>query len=108
MHKINIKALSVNNAWNGRRFKTQAYKDYETELYYQLPEININKNEKLSVHYIFGLSNCNADGDNCIKQFQDIISKKYKFNDKNIYKWLIEKKIVKKGDEYISFLIEKL
>ena len=29
---IEIKPLSVNTAWKGRRFKTDAYKAYEIEL----------------------------------------------------------------------------
>ena len=38
----------------------------------------------------------------------DILSKVYGFNDKNIYRLDLEKKIVKKGAEFIDFFIEKL
>ena len=75
MHHIKIKALSVNEAWKGKRFKTLSYKKYEQELTYLLPIIDVPEG-KLQVHYIFGLSNKQSDYDNCIKQFQDIISKK--------------------------------
>ena len=104
--KINIKPLSVNDAWKGRRFKTDIYKDYEQQLLYTLPKIKVPEG-KLKVKYIFGLSNKGADGDNCIKQFQDILSKKYGFNDNKIYKWIIEKKDVEKGKEFIEFNINK-
>lgn len=102
--KIKIKPLSANTAWQGKRFKTQAYKDYEQELLYILPKITVPKGN-LRVIYKFGLSNKQADGDNCIKQFQDILSKKYGFNDNQIYKWEVEKIDCKKGNEFIEFYI---
>ena len=43
MNKINIKPLSVNQAWMGRKFKTKFYKDYEIELALKLPKLKINK-----------------------------------------------------------------
>jgi len=104
--KINIKPLSVNSAWRGRRFKTDEYKNYEEVLLFLLPKLNVPSG-KLSVIYIFGLSSKNADGDNCIKQFQDIISKRYGFNDREIYHWDIKKVDVKKGDEFIEFEIKE-
>lgn len=108
MEKINIKPLSVNNAWMGRRFRTQEYKNYEIELSLFLPKIKIPKCGKLKVFYRFGLSSKKADGDNCIKQFQDVICKKYGFDDKRIYVWNVEKVDVKKGEEFVEFKIEKI
>ena len=37
--KVEIKPLSVNAAWQGRRFKTEAYKKYEKEVLSALPEL---------------------------------------------------------------------
>ena len=54
-----------------------------------------------------GLSSKNADIDNIAKPFIDILQKKYGFNDKNIYKLVLEKFIVKKGEEFIEFKMEK-
>lgn len=105
MTKIKIKPLSANQAWRGRRFKTDNYKSFEKELYYLLPKLKIPVG-KLKVFYKFGLSNKQADADNCIKQCQDILCKKYNFNDNKIYKWIIEKVITKKGEEFIEFNIE--
>jgi len=31
--KINIKPLSVNDAWKGKRYKTEKYKNYENVLF---------------------------------------------------------------------------
>lgn len=105
MIKIKIKPISVNDAWRGRRFKTDKYKMFELELGYLLPRLEV-PNAKLSVTYHFGLSNKKSDGDNCIKQFQDILTKKYGFDDSMIYKWDIQKFDVKKDEEFISFKIE--
>jgi len=107
MIEVKIKALSVNEAYRGRRFKTNKYKAFEQELWYLLPNKNIPKG-KLEIYYKFGLSSKGSDYDNCIKAFQDILQKKYVFNDNLIYKATIEKEDVKKGEEYIKFEIKKL
>ena len=107
MQTVNIKPLTVNRAWRGRKFKTPEYKAFEQELYYLLPKLKV-PDGKLEVKYEFGVSSKNADYDNCIKQFQDILSKKYDFNDSKIYKAQIEKADVKKGQEYIKFSIKSL
>ena len=112
VHKIQIKALSVNLAWMGRRFKTQAYKDYEQELSLLLPNKgkfkHINWTEQLEFILEVGYSNKNADVDNFLKPFLDVCQNKYLFNDNKIYKLVVEKKIVKKGCEYIRFSINNI
>ena len=105
MIKIQIKPLTVNQAWMGKRYKTKDYKAYEASLGLILPPYSVPEG-KLEVYYRFGLSSKNADYDNCIKQFQDIISKKYDFNDNRIYRAVIEKVDVKKGNEFIQFEIK--
>ena len=60
------------------------------------------------VYYEFGLSNAQADYDNPIKPIQDILQKRYSFNDKDIYEANIKKVKVKKGEEYIKFEITSL
>ena len=37
MEKINIKALSVNSCYQGKRFKNQVHKEYVLEVMRQLP-----------------------------------------------------------------------
>ncbi len=102
--KIKVKPLSVNQCWRGRRYKTDLYKDYEQEVYYQLPELDVPEG-KIELRLTFAFSSKNADYDNAIKPFQDILQKKYNFNDNRIYKAVVEKVDVKKGNEFISFLI---
>lgn len=108
MDKIDIKPLSVNDAWRGRRFKTQAYKTYESNVYYLLPpKINI-PNGLLEIHLKFGFSSELSDFDNPIKPFVDILQTKYQFNDKRIKHAVIDVESVSVGNEYIQFEIKKL
>jgi len=102
MHKINIKPLSLNQAYRGRRFKTPELEAYKKFIHYKLPKIEIPKG-KLFARYEFGVSSKNCDGDNLVKCFQDAIAERYGFNDKQIYKWEFQKVDVKKGMEYIAF-----
>ena len=104
---VKIKPLSVNQAWKGRRFKTDLYKSYERNVSLLLPKVDFPKG---SVHLslVFGFSNKGADIDNPLKPFLDILQKAYGFNDKDIYKLSVEKKIVKKGDEFIEFEVEAI
>ena len=105
--RVNIKALSINEAFKGRRFKTAAYKKYSNIVPLMLPK-GIIANPPYKVYYEFGFSNKGSDWDNGIKNFQDILSKKYNFNDNEIYEAHIKKVIVPKGKEYIFFKIESL
>jgi len=107
MVKVLIKPLSVNQCWAGRRFKTPKYKAYEKNLLALLPKkCKIPKGELILIAFC-GYSSKLADIDNFLKPFIDILQKKYGFNDSRIFKLVIEKEIVKKGDEYLEFKIEK-
>jgi hypothetical protein len=71
-------------------------------LSYLLPVLTIPKGP-LAVRYEFGVSSKASDGDNFIKTLQDTLCEKYGFNDRDIYSWEIERKIVLKGEEYAAF-----
>ncbi len=103
--RIKIKPLSVNRAWQGRRFKTPAYRAYEKELLLRLPRFKLPA-APYFISYTFGFSSKLSDIDNSIKGFQDILCKKYLFDDRDICKIIVEKEIVKKGEEFINFEIE--
>ena len=105
MNKIQIKPLSVNNVFQGRRFRTKEYDIYEMQVKRLLPKFEIPKGN-LSIKYVVGYSNKASDIDNCIKPFQDILSKFYEFNDNLIYHVEIDKVIVPKGAEFIEFDIK--
>ena len=103
MIKIDIKLLSINEAFQGRRFKTNKYKNYEKELLWLLPKLEVEKDRKLKLRIEAGLSSRNADLDNICKPLQDILQKKYQFNDKWIYELEMKKVNVKKSEEYVKF-----
>lgn len=105
MIKIDIKPLSVNDAWKGRRYKTKEYLTYEKSVLFLLPKILIPL-KPYSIHFEFHFSNAASDVDNPLKPILDIIQKKYQINDKDIFKLKAEKKIVKQGEECILFKIE--
>ena len=105
MSKVWIKPLSVNECWQGKRFKTQKYKIYELEMLFILPKIKL-PDPPFEIHYTFGMSNSLSDFDNPVKPLTDILQKKYKFNDRDIFKAVIVKEKVKKGAEFIEFEIK--
>lgn len=108
MITINIKPLSVNEAYKGRKYKTTKCDVFKNTFKSVMPDkIDVPKGY-LSIHFIFGLSSKSGDGDNCVKISQDCIAEKYKFNDKLIKRWIIEVENVKKGNEFISFNLTKL
>lgn len=103
MTEINIKPMSVNEAWQGRRFKTDKYLKYERDLLFMLPKIHIPE-APYHVALHFGMSAL-SDIDNPVKPFLDIMQKKYKINDRDISVLSVNKWKVRKGHEFINFSI---
>lgn len=101
---VGIKPISVNKCWQGRRFKSKEYKLFEEEMLYRLPKYEIPEGD-LEIHYIFGVSNKLMDIDNSVKPIQDILQKKYDFNDNRVMYITIHKMIVSKGSEFVEFEI---
>ena len=107
MRKININPLSVNECWQGRRFKTKEYKQYEKDLLLMLPNIKL-KIQRVSIDIVFGFSNSICDIDNPLKPFLDILQKKYNINDRDIYMLTVSKEVIKKGSEFIKYEIKEI
>jgi len=107
LHKLDIKPLSVNEAWRGRRFKTPKYSKYISDLLFILPKIDIPEGY-LHLSLEFGFSNSASDFDNPVKCFVDCLQKKYGFNDKMIKRCTINVEKTKKGSEYIKFNLKDL
>lgn len=105
--RLNIKPLTVNQAWQGKRYKTPKYNKYINDVCMLLKPLEIPQGY-LQLYIIFGLSSKNADIDNPIKCFVDCLQKKYGFNDRMIKRLIVEVDNCKKGDEYIEFSIEPL
>jgi len=108
LNKVKIKPLSANEAWKGRRFKSDKYKSYQEALMILLPKKIVVPEGKLMLTLVFGFSNEANDIDNAIKQTQDILCSKYGFDDRRIYALRVVKIIVPKGEEYIAFSIESV
>ena len=53
MIKLNIKPLSVNQAWQGKRFKTPKYKAFQTLMLHSLPKLKDKPSGalKVTLHY---------------------------------------------------------
>jgi Holliday junction resolvase RusA-like endonuclease len=107
MELIQIKPLSVNEAFQGKRFKTDKYKQWIENSIIQLKSIPIPERQKLKLIVAFGVSNSAADIDNPLKPLLDLIQKKYGINDNRFYKLEVTKEIVKKGKEFIKFDIQE-
>ena len=108
---INIKPLSVNKAWQGKRFKTGDYKAYEKELLFLLDNkkaVDFDRESQIDAYVRFGFSNGGCDIDNPVKPLLDILQKKYGFNDSRIYRLRLEREQVNKGEEYIFFELKEL
>lgn len=100
--RIKIKPLSVNEAWQGKRFKTDAYKSYENNLLLLLPKMAIPPAE-MKIIFEFGMSNICSDIDNPVKPFLDVLQKKYWFNDRYVMEMEVKKVKTEKGNEYVKF-----
>ncbi|MDE1465373.1 hypothetical protein [Spartinivicinus poritis] len=99
-----IKPLSVNEAYYGKKVKTKKYRDYEEELFSTLPDLIIPEG-KLTLELLTSYSNTRADIDNALKPFIDILQKRYSFNDNKIFRLFTEKQVVKRGEENLKFRI---
>lgn len=104
---IPIKPLSVNECWQGQRFKTPKYKAYEKHVLLSLPPLKL-PSPPLKISFEFGLSSTLSDWDNPVKPLQDILQKKYGFDDKHIIRAEVDKIKVSKGKEYFKFKIESI
>ena len=97
---LNIKPLSVNEAWQGKRFKTDKYKAYESKVLRMLPDIEMTDFTQLKITY--GFSNMASDIDNPTKLILDILQKKYGVNDRDLIYLVLHKQKTTKGNEFIN------
>jgi Holliday junction resolvase RusA-like endonuclease len=87
-----IKPLSVNQAWQGRRFKTKECNQYCEDVLKLLPKAKKIEGW-VEINYRFYLKNWKrTDGDNLIKTLQDcIVMAGYIDDDCKIMRYVIEK-----------------
>ena len=103
--RIQIKPLSVNEAFQGKRFKTKKYKQFERDMLLMLPPLKIDFKPPLTLHITFGFSSSLSDIDNPLKPLLDCLQKKYGFNDRDIYEITVKKEIVTSGEDFIEVKI---
>ncbi len=103
--RLDIKPLSTNESWKGRRFKSDKYKKYINDMMFLLRPVKIPPGY-LELYLKFGFSDSKSDLDNPLKPFIDCLEKKYGFNDKLIKRLIVEVEDVKKGHEFIEWDIK--
>ena len=100
--RLKIKPMSINECWQGRRFKTKEYKVYRDALLWMLPTKKLPP-PPYSIEITFGFSNKASDIDNPVKPLFDSLKDKYKgFDDRDVYRLEVRKVIVPKGEEFIE------
>ena len=109
--KLNVKPISVNEAWNlkgFRKFKSAKYNSYQKAVFKQLEGIDwpFDFESYLDVTVKVGFSNKLSDLDNALKPLFDTLSTHYGWNDNKIYKIKADKIIVPKKEEYIDVKIQ--
>ena len=103
--KLDIKPLSVNEAYRGRRFKTKEYTAYKKALMLMLPNIEIPEGN-LSLSIKWGFSSAGSDIDNPCKPFIDCLQARYGFNDNRVSVLHLEREKVSKGNEFIEWEVK--
>lgn len=108
MNTVKIKPMTVNQAWQGRRYKTPEYKAWREQINWMLPAVVDVPEGKMMLMVTFGVSSKLSDMDNLMKPFIDALQDKYGFNDRNIYAGLVGKVDVPKGSEFIKFSLQPM
>lgn len=98
---IPVKALSINDAYTGRRFKTQEYKNFEEEVGWLLKGQQIEKTSGwIELNFKFYLKNFKKkDVSNCIKILEDILVKNGIISDDRFVKKVIAEKFPVEEEE---------
>ena len=99
---LDVKPLSTNCLFKGRKYRTDKYDKYEAELLSKLPKNIPVGNAPYRLNIEFGTGKL-QDIDNNLKGFLDVICKHLKINDRDIYQLHVNKVLVKKTKEYVKF-----
>ena len=105
MYHIPIQALSQNQAWKGKRYKSPEYRQYQQSINAYLTMLHLPKlkpKEDYYLYYEFGIPT-RQDASNCVKLFEDILSDHLGTNDRYVSGFYCRKVITRKEDCYIKF-----
>ncbi len=103
MFKIDIKPLSVNEAYKGKKYSTAKLKAYKRDMPLLLPSELQLPPGRLVLLFRFHFKRKASDVDNCCKMAQDIIMEYYGEDDREIYMTLNEKIVDYNSPEYLEF-----
>ena len=112
MKYIPYKPFSVNEAWQGRRYRTPLYKKFALDVFRLIRRIRPQKPRRRYPRFcalrVGGFSNSQSDIDNPVKPFQDVLfdAWKMKSKDHQVQFMIIEKAKAKKGQEFIGFHVD--
>ena len=105
--RVLIKPISVNDAWQGRRFKTPECKKYCEDLALILPRKECVTGRVQIEFKFYAKNHASVDYDNLIKVTQDVLVKKgYIEDDRKIYRAIIEK--IPSKEDFFEFKITKI
>ena len=90
---IKLKPLSINQAFQGRRFKSKGHRQYEKDIHALVkPCLNPLTGMIVATYSFFIKNDKMTDGDNLVKVLQDILVKLgYIKDDRYIKRYIIEK-----------------
>ena len=106
--RVNLKPCSVNRAWQGRRFKTNDYKDFEKGMLLLIKNTPLMAQKDYGIYLKFHLKNVVAsDLSNFIKTTEDIIVKAgIVKDDRYCWRMLVDK--FRSESDYLEFDIIEL
>ena len=106
--ELKIKPISINAAYQGRRFKTQECKEYEKQLCLLLPFSKSTMTGEIEIYFTFYLKNYKkTDISNLVKVTEDILVKRGYFeDDRKIKKMHLEK--IESEEDKIVVILNKL
>lgn len=100
-----IKPLSVNKCWAGRRFKTPEYKQFEKDLSILIKEKKLKKFKgEVEIDIFFRFKNKLSDIDNCVKPILDILVKNGIIEDDRMIRALFLFKDIAKNDSFTIYI----
>lgn len=105
MKWLELRPVSTNRLYVGRRFLSKAAKQFKEQCHRQLlllSEPVLVPRGPLELHFVFGLHR-DMDVSNCVKLVEDCIADFYGFNDKRVQGCSLRKVKVARGEEFISF-----
>ena len=104
--RIPLAPISVNECWQGRRFKTSKYDDFIQDMLLVMPARKCVEGA-LSIHLTFGLpSLLRGDLDNLVKPVLDCMVKKGWIKDDRYINEIVARK-VKSKEKYIEIEINE-